>query len=1176
MVHIHANNDDNDDSLVTDINLLDSNEQSSNELSEPEARRRRQPRNKKITSAGRKARRRSSFFVPVRATVAKERGSCTESEKSEGEVSKSFVRRCSLRRSTIVLRKRPVQKPSSRTKFEFSFSPAPGHLRPILSAAQRAARRLSAKAVRHLRTRHVRINMEPQVIEITPRSDKIPGIIKMPSSPDPSDGDHRPIGIDECHPSFSSTNVNDSNPSHHAKGDGSGKYDEVTDTLETSTDVAMNMSDACPLNTKRTRQRHKKAKNNNNNISRFAACVRNHRLSVLPPPVSPLVLDDSDEKETESVSQNLQSAVPWEERKTASETTNNGKEENATDAEQDRESCSWTEECLLSLPTASSEHKVKVWMAIDNDRSSLQEANAAELISDEDNSCGFNEVTYPERNILSGNCDQKRSALTHRPSQSIKDEGEQMTEIAEDLTDKSMRERRRSFIIASERICSHDYMKSSSFRMPLTGAVDIPIISSRAYRSELSNASVDSSENIPLAPIFRTETTKCTKKTLKKASRARGDALKTPREPKSKKGDTKKPLKKRRQADRVTSITLNDEVIPIDEQSRSEPQANATKAELIASAESNGMEVEIISSTEANGVEVEIISSTETNGRGAEMIASSEANGMQAEMITSVGTTYRAASKWPIEERLDYAPFSSIGHVGAISITKQHLNTQPTKRQHRHRMRGCLAREVGSESSKFRTHDGFRKSIKQSHSPHSESAASAYKERIVEEAVNPSTHSCEEHNKRRIERVLPRLCHEPWCEVLKPHCVSDFIGNDLAVELVRSWIAKWKKHLERHAGKSPLSFPNTVKNPCKKKSSILDNDDSDEDYNDDFGEVSESILLLSGPSGCGKTALVYAVAEEMNMRVVELACNERRNSSIIRSRIGGATQSYQIACSPLMRSFNANDPAPQLSVILVDDVDVTFTDEENFWSTLKCICCETRAPIILTCSDVDAVKRELPIEMYEVKMNRPTAHQISNYLYTILTAIGMNGVSRLFLYRLAEYLNCDLRACINHLQFYSDSYETLYSSIPQERKLDDGEECLKKCRYLSSLSWCAPRFTSSDVRFRTHYADVTTSDNIEESKCLLAEEFPSVFERDDVRQHESILKTRSSLFRSRYCSTSDIACDYVPGLVLIDRSWRRSVAHTSRRRLHYFDSLSSHIGAKELVTALRSYKIAAY
>lgn len=43
-----------------------------------------------------------------------------------------------------------------------------------------------------------------------------------------------------------------------------------------------------------------------------------------------------------------------------------------------------------------------------------------------------------------------------------------MAEIAEDLTDESnlsMRKRRRSFILASERICSHDYMVSRSLVM---------------------------------------------------------------------------------------------------------------------------------------------------------------------------------------------------------------------------------------------------------------------------------------------------------------------------------------------------------------------------------------------------------------------------------------------------------------------------------------------------------------------------------------------------------------------------------------------------------------------------------------------------------------------------------------------------------------------------------------
>lgn len=58
-----------------------------------------------------------------------------------------------------------------------------------------------------------------------------------------------------------------------------------------------------------------------------------------------------------AVSQSLQLSDPYAERKTASDITNSGKEESVTDAEQNLERWSWTEECLMSLPTASSEHK---------------------------------------------------------------------------------------------------------------------------------------------------------------------------------------------------------------------------------------------------------------------------------------------------------------------------------------------------------------------------------------------------------------------------------------------------------------------------------------------------------------------------------------------------------------------------------------------------------------------------------------------------------------------------------------------------------------------------------------------------------------------------------------------------------------------------------------------------
>lgn len=52
-------------------------------------------------------------------------------------------------------------------------------MHPIVSAAQRAARRISMKARRNL-GKKVRIMDEPQIIPISPRPGKTPGIIKMP------------------------------------------------------------------------------------------------------------------------------------------------------------------------------------------------------------------------------------------------------------------------------------------------------------------------------------------------------------------------------------------------------------------------------------------------------------------------------------------------------------------------------------------------------------------------------------------------------------------------------------------------------------------------------------------------------------------------------------------------------------------------------------------------------------------------------------------------------------------------------------------------------------------------------------------------------------------------------------------------------------------------------------
>ncbi|VDN58618.1 unnamed protein product [Dracunculus medinensis] len=70
----------------------------------------------------------------------------------------------------------PDEEKASADNYEESSK----YMHPIVSAAQRAARRISMKARRNL-GKKVRIMDEPQIIPISPRPGKTPGIIKMPN-----------------------------------------------------------------------------------------------------------------------------------------------------------------------------------------------------------------------------------------------------------------------------------------------------------------------------------------------------------------------------------------------------------------------------------------------------------------------------------------------------------------------------------------------------------------------------------------------------------------------------------------------------------------------------------------------------------------------------------------------------------------------------------------------------------------------------------------------------------------------------------------------------------------------------------------------------------------------------------------------------------------------------------
>lgn len=167
----------------------------------------------------------------------------------------------------------------------------------------------------------------------------------------------------------------------------------------------------------------------------------------------------------------------------------------------------------------------------------------------------------------------------------------------------------------------------------------------------------------------------------------------------------------------------------------------------------------------------------------------------------------------------------------------------------------------------------------------------------------------------------------------------------------------------------------------------------------------KNAVLISGPSGCGKTAAVYAVAKELDYEIFEINSCSRRSGKDLMEKVGDMTKNHLVqqhraekaalsngddgdataddvksgkqgtmtsffkpkpgvigrvdkvkpAVKPEETTKNFAPKAQKQSLILVEEVDVLFKEDTQFWATLMSMIGQSKRPFILTCNDESLV-----------------------------------------------------------------------------------------------------------------------------------------------------------------------------------------------------------------------------
>lgn len=269
-------------------------------------------------------------------------------------------------------------------------------------------------------------------------------------------------------------------------------------------------------------------------------------------------------------------------------------------------------------------------------------------------------------------------------------------------------------------------------------------------------------------------------------------------------------------------------------------------------------------------------------------------------------------------------------------------------------------------------------------------------------------------------------------------------------------------------------------------------------------------IIISGPHGCGKTAAVYAVAKELDFEIFEINAGTRRSGKDILERVGDMTRNHLVQQhraelatpdaeetaddiksgkqgtmtsffkpKPETKSRGKQDtsakPPPQKtqkqSLILIEEADILYDDDKQFWATLVGMMSQSKRPFIITCNDESL----LPIQtlnLHGIFRFSPAPESLAVDLCLLIAANEGHALKRCAIEALFRSRANDLRATLTDLNYWCQlgvgdrrgGYDWFYLRWPKGIDLDshgDTVRVISEDSYQTGMGWiCRDPFAS--------------------------------------------------------------------------------------------------------------------